>query len=423
MNVKGRGRKPPKLLKTLTDPFTKLIIQLDKSKIKAIAVGELKDQEGERFSLIKRECGNVGGNGTVGHNNTTTLLEPPKQCFHLFAGTSLKDTYVGLILLVVSLAVLVGCLICIVKLLHSLLKGKIAATIRRTINNDFPGCFGFLTGYAAILLGAIMTILVQSSSVFTSALTPLVGIGILSLERMYPLTLGANVGTTFTSVLAALASPPSRLGAALQIAFCHLLFNISGIILFFPVPFMRKAPITLAKILGNKTAKYRWVAVLYIAVMFFMLPGTIFGLSMAGTKVLMGVGLPFLVIFFGITLVNVLQSQCPKCLPKKLRNWRFLPRWLHSLKPADRFLTRIGDTLARWCPFCSSGWSICFRAPDTTAQTPSEPNLRESRKHLLLTTSPGSSAVPSRVPSRVPTRSNSPSRGRYNKKFQNGTPL
>ena len=46
---------------------------------------------------------------------------------------------------------------------------------------------------------------------FTSALTPLVGIGVLSLDRMYPLTLGANVGTTFTSLLAALASPPNRL--------------------------------------------------------------------------------------------------------------------------------------------------------------------------------------------------------------------
>lgn len=56
-----------------------------------------------------------------------------------------------------------------------------------------------------------MTILVQSSSVFTSALTPLVGIGVLSIERMYPLTLGANVGTTFTSLLAALAAPPEKL--------------------------------------------------------------------------------------------------------------------------------------------------------------------------------------------------------------------
>ena len=46
-----------------------------------------------------------------------------------------------------------------------------------------------------------MTFLVQSSSVFTSALTPLVGLGVISVERVYPLTLGSNIGTTTTALL------------------------------------------------------------------------------------------------------------------------------------------------------------------------------------------------------------------------------
>lgn len=87
-----------------------------------------------------------------------------------------------------------------VKLLHSLLGGHIAKAARKTINADFPRPFHWLTGYAAVVVGAGMTILVQSSSVFTSALTPLVGIGCLKLERMYPLTLGSNIGTTFTGL-------------------------------------------------------------------------------------------------------------------------------------------------------------------------------------------------------------------------------
>ena len=48
--------------------------------------------------------------------------------------------------------------------------------------------------YVFIMVGTGMTILVQSSSVFTSAITPLVGMGVISLDRMYPLTLGSNIG-------------------------------------------------------------------------------------------------------------------------------------------------------------------------------------------------------------------------------------
>jgi sodium-dependent phosphate cotransporter len=73
---------------------------------------------------------------------------------------------------------------------------QVARVAKRTINANFPGPLACLTDYAALLVGAIMTVLVQSSSVFTSALTPLVGVGCLKLERMYPLTLGSNVGTT-----------------------------------------------------------------------------------------------------------------------------------------------------------------------------------------------------------------------------------
>lgn len=62
-----------------------------------------------------------------------------------------------------------------------------------------------------MLLGAGMTVLVQSSSVFTSAMTPLVGLGVIRLERMYPLTLGSNIGTTGTGLLAAMAASGEQL--------------------------------------------------------------------------------------------------------------------------------------------------------------------------------------------------------------------
>jgi Na+/phosphate symporter len=46
----------------------------------------------------------------------------------------------------------------------------------------------------AMLVGGVVTFFIQSSLVFTSMLTPMVGSGILSLERAYELTLGSNIG-------------------------------------------------------------------------------------------------------------------------------------------------------------------------------------------------------------------------------------
>ncbi|XP_069781127.1 sodium-dependent phosphate transport protein 2B-like [Narcine bancroftii] len=112
-----------------------------------------------------------------------------------------------------------------------MLKGQVATVIKKVINTDFKYPFGWVTGYIAIAVGAGMTFVVQSSSIFTSALTPLVGIGVISIERMYPLTLGSNIGTTTTAIIAALASPGETLGNSLQVlgrrtSFCHVTLSL-----------------------------------------------------------------------------------------------------------------------------------------------------------------------------------------------------
>merc|ERR1712113_444939 len=101
--------------------------------------------------------------------------------------------------------------------------------------------------YLAILIGVGITIIVQSSSVTTSALTPLCGIGVLPLVKMLPMTLGANIGTTCTALIASLVS--LKFGAV-QIAFVHLFFNIIGILVWFPIPRVRKVPLSGAQLLG-----------------------------------------------------------------------------------------------------------------------------------------------------------------------------
>ncbi|XP_031141932.1 solute carrier family 34 member 2a [Sander lucioperca] len=367
-SFKIESGEAPDLLNVITDILTESIIQLDESIISGIATG---DPEARNKSLIKKWCQTftnttlmnvtvpgpenctspslcwVDGNYTFTLKNISETYNVQK-CKHLFVNVNLPDLAVGLILLALSLLVLCSCLILIVKLLNSMLKGQVAAVIKKILNTDFPFPFGWVTGYIAILVGAGMTFIVQSSSVFTSAITPLVGIGVISIERAYPLSLGSNIGTTTTAILAAMASPGDTLANALQIALVHFLFNISGIILWYPIPFTR-LPIRLAKSLGNITASYRWFAAIYIIFFFFILPLFIFSLSLAGWQVLVGVGAPLVVILIIIIVINILQKRKPGCLPAALRSWDFLPLWAHSLAPWDKV---VGVITAKCCCCC-----------------------------------------------------------------------
>ncbi|PVD20447.1 hypothetical protein C0Q70_18603 [Pomacea canaliculata] len=193
--------------------------------------------------------------------------------------------------------------------------------------------------YLAILFGTGMTMILQSSSVFTPP-SPAGGRGIVSVERMYPLTLGSNIGTTVTGILAALSQEGDHLINALHVALCHLFFNITGIVLFYPLPFMR-LPVDLAKSLGNTTAKHRWFAILYILLLFIVFPAAVFGLSVAGWVYLGSIGGTFFVIFVAIVAINVIQRKRRGCLPPVLRTWDFLPHWLHSLKPIDIVIAKV----------------------------------------------------------------------------------
>uniref|UniRef100_A0A8D0GI41 Sodium-dependent phosphate transport protein 2A n=1 Tax=Sphenodon punctatus TaxID=8508 RepID=A0A8D0GI41_SPHPU len=336
LNIRS-GQDAPSLLKVITEPFTCLIIQLDKSVITGIAMG---DESLSNRSLIKVWCELPAQQVS---SLPASLLPRGRshgvESHHLFVDSSLPDLAIGLMLLAGSLVVLCTCLIMLVKLLNSVLKGQAAKAIQKVINTDLPFPFGWVTGYFAILVGAAMTFVMQSSSVFTSAITPLIGLGVISIERAYPLTLGSNIGTTTTAILDALASPGDKLASAFQIALCHFFFNISGILLWYPLPCTR-LPIHMAKELGECTAKYRWFAVLYLIVCFLLLPSLVFGISMAGWEVLVGVGTPFLGLLTCVAMVNVLQRRKPSHLPKWLQTWDLLPSWLHSLQPMDRLITQ-----------------------------------------------------------------------------------
>ncbi|KTG39706.1 hypothetical protein cypCar_00016648 [Cyprinus carpio] len=360
------GENAPALLNVITDPLTQSIIELDETVISGIAVG---DPEAKNKSLIKVWCQTASNtviilttiqNVTASNCSNfpcwelknVTEITNIKKCNHIFVNTNLSDLAVGLILLACSLLILCTCLILIVKLLNSMLKGQVAVVINKIMNTDFPFPFAWLTGYIAIVVGAGMTFIVQSSSVFTSAITPLVGIGVIKLERAYPLSLGSNIGTTTTAILAAMASPVEKLGNSLQIALVHLFFNLSGIVLWYPIPFTR-LPIRMAKALGQLTAQYRWFSGFYIIACFFAFPLLVFGLSLAGWQVLVGVLVPIVAVLIFVIIVNILQKHKPQWLPSVLRSWDFLPQWAHSLEPWDRVVTIMAARCCCCCKCCN----------------------------------------------------------------------
>ncbi len=96
-----------------------------------------------------------------------------------------------------------------------LLKSLVLARVER-----FFGRYIFKTAPRSFALGLLVTIFVQSSSVSTSLAVPLAGSGVLNLRQIFPYTMGSNIGTTVTAILASLATgSPAAVGVAIAHTF------------------------------------------------------------------------------------------------------------------------------------------------------------------------------------------------------------
>lgn len=158
------------------------------------------------------------------------------------------------------------------KLLKLAIVGQAKTLLRRAIGR------GSLVG---ILSGMLVTMLVQSSSTTTSLIVPLAGTGLLTLEEVYPFTLGTNIGTCITALIAATAVLDNHL-PALEIALVHLLFNITGAILIYGTPFLRNLPILAAQTLAEMATGHKYIAFAYIFSVFFLIPTILLGFTSIG---------------------------------------------------------------------------------------------------------------------------------------------
>ncbi len=164
---------------------------------------------------------------------------------------------IGWLIVAVALLILFVSLRYIVKVMKSLVLHRLTVFFNKVI---------FRTPLIGIISGLICTAIVQSSSVTTSLIVPLAGAGLVTLEQVFPFTLGANIGTTVTALMASLVTQNAT---AVAVAFAHLFFNIFGIAVFLP---LKAAPIFLAKKMGALAVRNRVYPILFIIITFLIIP-------------------------------------------------------------------------------------------------------------------------------------------------------
>jgi len=260
------GDKHTSFLKKIIKPLAESFIIVNSKVTKSVAQG------GSCDNFYPTVCEDPE-NPTKNTCSTIGLIGCPKDgdlpCPALFepGATYNDDMVAGSTALILGILVLFICLYGLVTVLQKLLMGGSTKVIYKATD---------INGYLAMLIGALITMAVQSSSITTSSLTPLVGLGLIRLEQMFPMTLGANIGTCLTGLLAAMVTEGKE---ALQVALAHLFFNVSGIILWYPIPPLRRVPLYLARQMGKGTRLWKGFPILYILVVFIGAPLGLLGLS------------------------------------------------------------------------------------------------------------------------------------------------
>lgn len=164
--------------------------------------------------------------------------------------------------ILLSLVMLFASIKFLSNVIYSRLIGKSKDNLRKYVFKNPYKSFGW---------GTLITAGVQSSSITTSLLVPLVAAGRISLKNGFPFILGANIGTTITALIAAF----NRTEAALSIALVHVIFNLVGVLIFLPFPVIRKVPVNFAYRFGAMTLDSRLIGFSYIIFTFFLLPFTL----------------------------------------------------------------------------------------------------------------------------------------------------
>jgi sodium-dependent phosphate cotransporter len=206
-----------------------------------------------------------------GLNFIKPLVKPPVDFLkESFAGFGMSDLFAGILLVVLGITLIFFVITAIGKILKVVMVGKAKDILHSAVGR------GPVSGIAS---GTLITVLVQSSSTTTSLIVPLAGSGVFSLRQIYPFTLGANIGTTITALLAATAVTGVNAIFALQIALIHFLYNLIGVVVIYGIPFLRDIPIKAAETLSVLAQKNKLYVAGYMLLLFVIIPLLLIGIS------------------------------------------------------------------------------------------------------------------------------------------------
>ena len=197
------------------------------------------------------------------------MLEPATDTIATFS-SFIPGIWGGILMIVLGVALILFVVKSIGKILKKVMVGRALDIMHRTIGR------GPVSGIGA---GGIITVLVQSSSTTTALIVPMAGSGVFTLKQVYPFTLGGNLGTTITALIAAIAITGPLAALALQIALVHLFFNLFAIILIYSIPFLRNIPVFMAEGLAILAQKNKIYVAAYIFGVFFLGPLSVIGFA------------------------------------------------------------------------------------------------------------------------------------------------
>lgn len=228
------------------------------------------------FGVLERASGALsgamagGGSGPVGAfftaiGNTVSAATEPLADAILWSADAVGMPAVaeGIVLAVVGVALI----LLVINKLGQLLKVLMVGRAKRVLHTAIAR--GPVTG---IVSGCLITMAVQSSSTTTSLAVPLAGSGTFSLKQIYPVTVGANIGTTITALIAAFAFTGAEGVVALQTAFVHVLFNVFGALIVFGIPLLHSLPMVCATKLADLSAENKAYAITWSVGAFLVVP-------------------------------------------------------------------------------------------------------------------------------------------------------
>ena len=221
------------------------------------------------FGLIERASaallttfGSLGSYSTGGWDVLGRAVRPGRSIVGMLAGPS-PERWGGIVLIGLGVVLILVSITYLGRALKTVMVGRARRLLHAAIGRG-PA--------AGILSGTVVTVLVQSSSTTTSLMVPLAAGGVFALREVYPFTLGANIGTTITALMAATAVSGGNREPALQIALAHFLFNVFAVAVVYGVPWLRRVPLRGADWIADLGAERRGLAFAYVLAVFFAVP-------------------------------------------------------------------------------------------------------------------------------------------------------